>query len=64
MPLNTISELKVYKDRIVRQKAVLELSEIFLETEKKDLLECYDKLTAICDETIARELTVFDYQYL
>lgn len=63
-PLNTLEQVIEYKKRIHRQTAVLELSTFFTDAEKVNVLACYNELAAICNDAIARELTVFDYQYL
>jgi len=53
----------IYRKRIELQKSTLPLSLAFNETEKKDVAIIYDKLIAICDTDIARNIEVHNYSF-
>jgi hypothetical protein len=68
--LNTAQDVKKYTERIVRQTAILVISPFFTDQQRTDLLDCYKKVEAICNESIcndamlAKSINVIDSQTL
>lgn len=52
MLLATEVELREYVKRIERQTEVLILSPIFTDEDRKQIQECFDELTKICNDRI------------
>lgn len=54
-------DLIANRERLDLQKELLPLSLVFNDTEKQDVAIIYDKLIAICDTALARNITVKEY---
>jgi len=63
MALFNKRNLIAYREMIELQKSTLFLSLVFNETEKKDVAIIYDKLIAICDTAIARNIEVDNFSF-